>query len=271
MSTLKPLFLKSLKDTIGNENRVAVSISGGKDSMTILFGLLELGVTPIGYCFHVEGVESTDFKVAKKICHDLGVEFVECIIPKQVNIKYIEDLIFKYNRRTKTEVECHYPYFYVFPLVKEKIMLVGLAAGVMMPLTKKACIHYRKDHEALVEYRNYCYHNVTPKAMNELNNMAKTIKVEAPFHTDEILEWFNSKQWDELHKPKEKQVLIDLFPEMFNKHNTMRQMSFQCGDSKIREIFEPLLQDKNLNINNRSRLLDLYRDIYETRKQPRLY
>ena len=53
MSTLKPLFMDSLKQMIGDEKTVGVSISGGKDSMTILFGLLELGITPVGYCFHV--------------------------------------------------------------------------------------------------------------------------------------------------------------------------------------------------------------------------
>ncbi len=73
-------------DLIGNENKIAVALSGGKDSLTLLYllkaisgrGLPELEITAI----HVEGPFSCGAGVSegflKGICKELGVAHLSC-------------------------------------------------------------------------------------------------------------------------------------------------------------------------------------------------
>ena len=130
MSELKPLFMKSMKDCVGAETKVAIALSGGKDSTTILFALLELGITPIAYSLHVDGNESTDYKIAKQTCKSLGVAFNEVILPKVADKQRIVDLIVKYDRVNKVDIECYYP------LHKE----LGVPEGEKIPAKKSQAL-----------------------------------------------------------------------------------------------------------------------------------
>ena len=254
--------MKSMKDCVGAETKVAIALSGGKDSTTILFALLELGITPIAYSLHVDGNESTDYKIAKQTCKSLGVAFNEVILPKVADKQRIVDLIVKYDRVNKVDIECYYPLQLMLDQVKEKILLVGITAGVMVPLSKKACIHFKHDKDKLNEWREKDWEYVTKKDFIDLNRFSAII-VRDPFYNRAILDWFKQQSWDSLHKPNQKQVLIDMFPEMFAKIKTMPQVSMQVGDSGIREIYEPLLLDKELNYRNRNRVNELYKDIWK--------
>lgn len=267
MSELKSLFMHSVKDCVLNEKKVALALSGGKDSTAILFALLELGITPVCYSLHVEGILSTDFVVARETCNKLNLEFVEVVIPKQVNIAKLTHLICRYNRTGKVDVEVYYPLMLLVEQVKESTLLVGITAGVMMPLSKKACIHFRHDKKALNEWREYDWENVTRKDFLDLNRFCDTIRIVDPFYNRAVLDWFKGQEWDSLHKPNQKQVLINMFPEQFASIKTTSQMSLQVGDSGIREIYTPLLQDKNLNYRNRTRVNELYKDIFDKEQQ----
>jgi len=263
-SELKQLFMLSMRQCVGNASRVAVALSGGKDSHTILFALLEMGITPVAYSLHVEGNESTDYKVAKRTCEQLNVEFHEVILPKVADKQKIVDLIVKYDRINKVDTECYYPIMLMLEQVKEEVLLVGITAGVMVPLSKRACIHYKKDHDKLNGWREKDWKYTTTPDMICLDKMGKehNILVKDPFFNRAILDWFKLQTWDSLHTPNQKQVLVDLFPEYFAKVKTTPQTSMQVGDSKIREIYEPLLLDKTLNLGKRSRVQELYKDIH---------
>ena len=264
--------MDSVKRIVGTEKEVALAISGGKDSATILFALLELGITPTCYNFHVEGVASSDYLYAKETCAKMKVNFVDCIIPKQVDVDLVLKLIKNHNRRNKVEVECYYPYYFLYPKVKEKILLIGYSAAVHVPLTKKANIHFKNDPVALNKWREEYFTVTIANNLKCLNDMAKeyNLKVVDPFYDRNMLEWFKLQTWKSLHTPNQKQVFIDMFPSEYSLINTMKQMSFQCGDSMIREVFESMLLDKQLNTNNRSRMLDLYRDLHDNAKQSKL-
>lgn len=261
--------MQSMKSIIGSEKKSALALSGGKDSHTILFAMLELGVTPVAYSLHVEGNISTDFKVARDTCNKLGVEFNEVIIPKKIDINILTRLIVEYDRVNKVDVEVYYPILYLLDAVKERMLLVGITAGVMVPLSKKACIHFKNNPTKLNEWREKDWKNVTRKDFLDLNSFSDII-VRDPFYNRTILDWFKLQPWDSLHKPNQKQVLIDMFPEMFAKIYTTKQMSMQVGDSGIREIYEPLLLDKELNYKNRTRMIDLYKDIHAKYKNGQL-
>ena len=262
---LKQLFMDSMLQCVGNASRVAVALSGGKDSHTILFALLEMGLVPVCYSLHVDGNESTDYKVAKRTCGQLNIEFHTVILPKVADKQRIVELITKYDRINKVDTECYYPIMLMLEQVKEEVLLLGITAGVMVPLSKRACIHYKKDLNKLNEWREKDWKYTTTPDMLCLDKMGKVhnILVKDPFFNRAILDWFKEQTWDSLHTPNQKQVLIDMFPQQFARVKTTPQTSMQVGDSGIREIYEPLLLDKELNSGNRNRVNELYKDIHK--------
>ncbi len=269
MKTFKDLFFGNIKKYCEKEKNIGVALSAGKDSTAILLALLELGYNPTAYSFHVDGVMSTDFVLARENCNKLNVPFVECILPALANKKLVVEYITKYDRCLKVEVECQYPYYFLLPKVKEKILLIGLSAGTMLPLSKKVCIHYKHDKEKLNHWRDGDY-EVDINDLRTFNRMSEDmglkVAVRDPFFSEDMLAWFKEQSWDSLHKPQQKQVLIDLFPEKWKELEVIKQTSLQCGDSMIRETYEHLLEDRNLNYRRRTRMLDLYRDINERSK-----
>ena len=61
------------------------------------------------------------------------------------------------------------------------------------------------------------------------------------------------------------------FPEYFSRIKVFNHTNLQCGDSGIRELFTPLLKNKEINYKKRTRVNELYKDIYEKTKCPSLF
>lgn len=271
---LKKSFIEEVKRLCEKERKVAVALSSGKDSTILIFALLELGKKVTAYSFHIDGIQSQDFVYAKNNSEKLGINFVECVIPKQADIDIVTDFIERFDRKKKVEVECLIPYYYLLPHVKEKILLVGLGAGHLIPLSKKVSIHYKHDIEKLKAYRkaDLAVSIADVKTMNDIAKyMRANVTVKDPFCGQEVFDWFYEKKLEELNRPNQKQVFIDMFPEYFEKIKTLPHINLQCGDSGIRESFEHLLKDKQLNYRKRTRMLDLYRDIHEQTKQNSIF
>ena len=149
--------------------------------------------------------------------------------------------------------------------MKEDLLLTGVCADGYFGISKKAMIHYRANLELLNEFRLDYFSNKEFNLDKPLNRIAQelyNVKVESPFIYKPMLDYFLTKDWDQCNKPKQKQLLRDCFPCRFSHIKLFNHTNLQCGDSQIRELFEPLLEDKEININNRSRVIDLYRDLH---------
>jgi hypothetical protein len=267
---LKKIFIEIIGNICSNEKEIAVALSGGKDSTIILFALLELNIKPIAYTFHIENILSDDFLTAKRNCQDLNIEFHECIISSKVNIELLKKYILTYHRIKKVEVEAYYPYYFLLPKVQQKILLIGMMAGNCVPLSKKICIHYKNNLSKLNQWRDEDFIK-SKRDLEVLSDMALqyNIQLKDPFYNRDLLNWFKQQEWNDLHKPHQKQVFINMFPDYFAKIKTMRQCSLQCGNSGIREIFQALLST-DLNYKHRVRTQELYKDIYDKFKYTKL-
>jgi len=264
---LREIFLKEVSNITKGYDNIAIALSSGKDSNSILFALLELKKKVRAYNFHVEGIESQDYINAKRNCDIFKIEFIECIIPKIVDINIVRSFIKEFKTWRKTRVECFYPYYFLYPKVKENLLLIGLASDDHFCLTKHGLIHHAKNLKDLQEYRkeetilSYDSLRIHNGIFKKLSNNSDN-KTYDPFVGKEVIKWFFNKTWEEINKPIQKQALLDMFPEYFSKINLFKRMNLQGGDSGIREIFEPLLKNPEINKKGRQRVIDLYRDIY---------
>lgn len=264
MNKLRTLFLDEIQESVGDAKEVAVALSAGIDSNTIMFGLLALGVTPVAYSFHVDGIMSTDFRQARYNAKQYDVDFVEIRIPTRPDLTKITNIIGR-GCYKKTDVECIYPFLYLLPEVKQSVLLTGYGADGHFCISKKGMIHYRHSLKTLQAYRDEHYLDPRKtKQITTLKTIAKEyeITLETPYNHTKIIDHFYNKTWDELNRPTQKQPLRTLFPEYPIKQHP--HTNLQCGDSNIREIFEPLLKTK-LNTRKRTRMIDLYRDLYKDR------
>ncbi len=264
---LKNIFLKSIEEKTKGHNKIALSLSSGIDSLAIAFGLQDLGKEITAYTLHIDNVESTDWKYAKRNAYIFNFPIVECIIPNTLNYMYLHRLIRTYKLYKKTDIECLYPYFYVLPKIKEDILLTGVGADNYFGLSKKAMIHYKSSLELLNEFRIKYITNKRFNMDKDLEIIAKNeynIKIGSPYlHSPEMMEYFLDKDWDQCNKPKQKQLFLDMFPNRFSNIKIIKHTNLQCGDSQIRELFEPILKDNTTNSRNRTRVMDVYRDIHK--------
>lgn len=252
--------MKSLSEI--EDKDVGLLLSGGSGSAAVLFGLLELGKNVTAYTFHMEDVESTDLIKARNLAGRFGVKFVPVPLPSDLGTVK-KDCLYLINEvgcRLKTDVECAFPIRHTLPLVKEKVLTSGLGDDNFFGLSKKALFNYKHSVPLLDEYRKEAYVKYDVqlnffKAMGE----AEGVAVHSPYQSKDMLKVFLGKSWEELNKPKIKQIILDAFPEEFEDLRTYHA-NYQKGDSGISDNFLQLL-DSDWNLRNYKRTDGIFNSI----------
>ena len=231
-----------------------------------MFALLELGKEVKAYTIHIEGLENQDFIYAKENCSKFNVDFQEVIMPKKVDVEKVVRIIKLYNRKKKTDIECIYPFLYLLEAMKEEILITGSASDGHFCISKKGMIHYKHTLKKTQEYRRNLFLGdndyAQTKCLKEIGSRAYSTIIDTPYIKESIYNYFYTKTWKQVNKPFQKHHLIEMFPDKFCRIKLFKHTNLQCGDSQIREMFEPMLKDKKLNKKKRTRMIDLYRDIY---------
>lgn len=255
-----------LNDEITDKNSVALLFSGGTDSLTCLFSLLDIGVKPTLYSFHLEGIEHEDIIVSKKVSKYYNLNHVIVEIPKDL-IRLKEDVVYltktmKLNR--KTNVQCSYPFLHVLPKVNEKYVVGGLCADDLYGTSKSMSIKYAKDKVGFDVARKKIFENQLSSAYAPIKSIVEMNgkKFITPYRDGKLINFFMSKSWEELNKPKQKQVAVSNYKEYFDELNVYRRNTNLQVGSKIREWHNELIAT-DLNVNNRNRVDEIYKDLYK--------
>lgn len=226
------------------EEEVGLLLSGGLDSRCILYSLLECGKKVHCYVFHMDDRESTDLKLARKISSMYNLELTEVSVPSDVDSlkSYLLKVINKYGATHKADIECIYPLWYVLPSVKEKVIFSGVDCGIFLD-SKKAILHYTETLELsrewrLSHYSNRTQINIIDKIIKDVNPSLRMIR---PYYEEDIFNLFLNLSYEEVNKPKSKQIMLDVFPEEIEKFNSVYQANYQKGDSGIADTFEKLM------------------------------
>lgn len=73
---LRRILVKRAKDTCDNERQTCLLLSGGMDSVTALYSLLEAGVKFTAYTFYFKDWESSDLKAVQSLEKQIGFDIV---------------------------------------------------------------------------------------------------------------------------------------------------------------------------------------------------
>ena len=242
-------------------DEVAVLMSGGVDSLTCAFAATRIGKKVNCYTMYVDGKETPDSITSVAAAKTFGWDIKLIDVP----VKNIKDdfkkLIRSYDCVKKTQVECTFPFLYVYPHIKEKHIISGVAADGWYGVSKRACIHYKHTKELFDEFRNNYFGSSNPAGVRQQEQLSKEIDANliSPYLDDKVGKWMMQHDWDFFNKPFQKANIIKAFPEFktFGKNRKHANLQLVAG---IPEYFEQLLNDKKLNFRNRKRVMDLIRD-----------
>ncbi len=256
----KELLLKSTEKYTKGYEEIALLLSGGVDSLSILFSLRELDKKVYPYTFYLEGYTSPDLKQSRKVSQIYNLPLVEVEVPRE-NIK--EDIIKlakDYKCKTKVSFETNLHLLYTFPEIKQEIVATGLVSGTLWGTAKSVILKFRDDKEGFDNDRIHCYYDFRDKVQLDIFEKQYNLKVVNPYFNENLFNFSLRYDWHFLNKPFQKWIIVNAFPEEFKKTGIRKESPYQLNSGMARYC-ETFLTDKEFNPNNRSRMLDVYRDI----------
>jgi asparagine synthetase B (glutamine-hydrolysing) len=239
------------------DDDVAVLLSGGIDSSSLMFALLDAGKRVTAYSFTLGDRESTDFVLARRNSGLFGCDFVPIVLPTDLEMLQADmRLLCANGARSKTDYECAWPMLYAYAICSERIVASGMGADGHFCISKKGMIHWR---DRIDEFRRGLYSS--PRyAQKPIHDRlaAKYGKVaEMPYLTDAMRAEFLGTTWDEVNKPKQKQPIISAFKEQFARIKVGPHTNLQLGDSGISQHFAKLL-DSSWNRRGHRSVVGIY-------------
>ena len=247
-------------DEQSTENHVAVLLSAGTDSITCALAAHRLGKKVTGYSMFVNGQQTSDSLGAKDVADHFGWGFFPIDVPVNNLVEDFKTLVFEYGCKKKTQVECTYPFLYVYPQIQEKEVLSGVAADGWYGVSKRANIHFKHTKELFDGFRNNYFGAANPAGVLQQRQLATEhgMKLIAPYLEPEVAAWMMQHDWDFFNKPFQKAPIHDAFPEFKDiKRHRHENLQLIAG---IPEYFEKLLDNRELNVYNRDRVMDLVHD-----------
>lgn len=251
--------LISLAETV-EDNDVAVFASGGIDSWSVVFSLLEVDKKVHVYSFTLEDRESYDFLKAQELSKLYGLQFTKIVLP--ISIDILKQDVIKlhklFNATKKVEYECLWPFMYAYNNVTERTIGSGLCADGYFCISKSGCLHYKNDIDT---FRQNYFKNNGSQYRNHFS-MADYYdkKLFMPYNSQIMFDFFVGKSWNECNKPRQKQLIYNSFEKQFSLGKLKQHSNLHLGDSGISEHFEKLLTT-DMNKHNYVSVTGIYNSI----------
>lgn len=236
---------EELKKSIINNEDVCLMLSGGIDSCILFSMLNENNLKFNTYTLKMDDVSSDDFKSYMQIVNSYNLN------PNVINInentdlnKYKDFLIEKgIPKKKKASLLVMSLFCYTIDNIKEKVIYTGLGSDAYYGLGRDFAIKCSLKGEkipsllSMNEHRNKTY-NHYQEQYSAIKEYAKTKDkiIIAPFLSEEVLNFFKDKTYQDCNKPKKKQILIDLYPEFFKKFKARNPSNMHCGNSNFKKI-----------------------------------
>lgn len=247
---------------VNPDGKACLALSGGVDSVTALFAMLEAGQRPRCYTFYMEGHVSDDLVAAKRLTEHFGLEHVVVMVPTAHDeiVRNVQRVIAGTCKIKKTIIECTAPWTYIGRAMAErgdKHILIGFSAGNIFCLS-------RRDNKKLLELgeAEFLRQGHRTHKFTDLNyvdgNVARYVKVNFGiimddfFATDRIFKWFHPYTIGEIHRAEdgsrfEKAPFIYAFHDYYGQKDFYRKGSSYQVNSRLRDFYEGLLWNEKYN------------------------
>lgn len=224
-----------------DDKHVALFLSGGVGSASVLFSLLKAGKKVTAYSFMLDGKMSTDFALARRNAREFGVEFVPVLLPRDIaslkrDIKELASL----GAKKKTDFECGWPMLHAYAAVRQRVVFSGMGDDGHFCISKKGLLHYKNRIDV---FRAKTYGNPWYVQQPLHHRLAARLGKVAilPYVSKEMQAMFRGKSWDEVNRPKQKQPVLDAFPEEYRRMKVLPHVNLHMGDSGIVQHFHSLV------------------------------
>jgi len=273
---IKKLLETNIKSTISDE-KVAVLLSGGIDSISVALAAHDAGKKVHAYSFQLGNQTSYDFIKAAEISFKMNWKFTPIIVPTD-NLENDWYRLVKLNCRKKTHFECVFPFLYVYPKITEKYVLTGWGADGYFGVSKKAMMRY-SSFKKKRNYVNYCKsHNQKRYNWNEfrlhyLNGDCAGLKKHTdlaikhdkvhitPYLDLRVKALLIGMSYEELNKPRQKEIIRKDFTKLKN-FGIIKQHQNLHLVAGVDKLFETLLDNPDINFKGRKRMMDVSKDWY---------
>lgn len=227
---------------------LVVSTSAGIDSASLVLAALDKGKTVTVMSFTLDDRESKDFVVARRIANTFGLDFLPVVLPTdgETVLRIVENIVSELRTSRKTTIECLVPFMIALPILRDAghtTLVTGSAADGHFALSKKAMIHFREPQPMFQAFRHQYFAKSDPAQTKSLPYLAKAFGVSShsPYTDRRIFNLFIDSSWDDLNKPRQKEVVRREFPELdslcMNRH-----VNLQLGDSGIASTFGEIVR-----------------------------
>lgn len=273
MDPVAQRYREALLDTLGAVPRqTPILLSGGMDSMTLLFGSLALEREPVAYSYALENWNySEDWEAAHAVCVEYGLTHLTVRLPTDdAELVELTRRVIRIGKTTrKTAVQCLYA---IVPLIEtiyehgHRGVITG--TGGIVSDNRRAKIlgaDYEKNREELEAQRRSDLLGGDPESATEvMKRVIQELRVIPwePYSMEPLAEVGLSIPYPEMNDPVAKGVGCRAFPEFFGEppYRWWRQNSSLQVNGGIRDLHERLL---SLPVNKRGsqRVVGVYNDI----------
>lgn len=264
---LREIFVESVKSKADNKKKVGLMLSGGIDSTSILYSLMELDINITPYTFYMEDYVSKDLLSSRKICEEYSLKLIEAEVPKD-NILMDFERLFHYGCHKKTQFETRIHYLYLFPKVKEKILLYGLGADTLYGMRKNVIIRGRNNPTEFNNIRGESYEYLVNVDLELDQRIADEwgFTIKDPYMDRNVYDFFIQFDWQYLNKPYQKWIMLNAFSEYYEKDGYRKHLNFQIA-SGMRDYCATFVEDESVNVNSKKSVVGVYNDLMRKWKQ----
>ncbi len=231
---------------------VAVFLSGGVDSASVLLSLLAAGREVVAYSFVLEGRVSTDFLLARRVARSLGVEFRSVILPGSLDgLEADLRFLVASGLRKKADVECGWPRWKALCAVQERHLATGDGADGYFGVSRKAAVRWAKDPAPMDQFRDEYLDAPNRAQVGTLRGWAadRGVTLWTPWWAREMRDAYRGTSWRDVNRPRQKEPVRRAFATEFSGLPRLPpHTNLQLGDSGIAAHFERLL---GTNLNRR--------------------
>lgn len=241
----RAILRRAAEDDLVKDEPVALLFSGGTDSLTVLWALLDLKADVRCYCFHLERNVSEDAKKAELASKIYRVPLTTIVIPSRNNDEIrgeLTGLIRWMGTARKTHIECTWPFTYVAPEILERQVWCGLNADDLWGSARNTIFKFSKKPIAFRESREQLILNPKTSAwrfIKELFERDYGKELISLYRSWDVINYLLGYDWAQLNKPWQKMPALEAFKPEWDQVPEDEKLwrlndNLQCG-SGIRE------------------------------------